>query len=178
MIDRQLALARRKGDPRRITATKTRNKRTLIAPRSLIDLLQTQQKQQKWWRLAAGSAWSNPDNLVFTDEIGNSISHYSIEHQFRRLADTAGLSKHRFHDLRHTFAVEMLRAGTDIETISKWLGHYDPRFTLSVYADMTPDMKQAAADRLQAIIENRKQARPSTSEGFSGARNSPQFGCF
>lgn len=155
VIDRQLAVSRRAGDPRRITPTKTRNKRTIIAPRSVLALLERQQKMQLTWRLAAGPVWDNPDNLVFTDEIGTSISHSSIEHRFRTLADRAGLQGHVFHDLRHTFAVEMLRAGTDIETISKWLGHFDPGFTLRVYADVTPDMRQAAADRLEALIAAR-----------------------
>ena len=158
VIDRQLAILRKKGDTRRITPTKSRNKRTIIAPAGVLALLQKQRLQQKAWRLAAGAAWNNADNLVFTNELGESVPHASIEHQFRRLANGAGLAGHVFHDLRHTFAVEMLRAGTDIETVSKWLGHYDPGFTLRVYADMTPDMRQAAADRLQEIIEKRMQA--------------------
>ncbi len=158
VIDRQLAMVRRAGERRRITPTKTRNKRTIIAPRSVLALLAIQRKRQTGWKLAAGTAFENADNLVFTDEIGQSLSHQSIEHEFRRMADRNGLQGHVFHDLRHTFAVELLRAGTDVETVSKWLGHYDPGFTLRVYADMTPDMRRAAADRLQEIIDNRKQA--------------------
>ena len=72
------------------------------------------------------------------------------------IADGCGLSGHVLHDLRHTFAVEMLRAGTDIETISKWLGHSDPGFTLRVYADFTSDMRRAAAERLETIINSRQ----------------------
>ncbi len=158
VIDRQLAISRHAGDPRRITPTKTRNKRTIIAPPSVLELLKYQKQMQSWYKVSAKSAWDNKDNLVFTDEIGNSISHSKIEHQFKSIAEKAGLSKHVFHDLRHTFAVDMLRAGTDIETVSKWLGHYDPGFTLRVYADMTPDMRRAAAARLQEIIESRMQA--------------------
>ena len=126
-----------------------------IAPRSVLALLTAQRKRQSEWKLAAGSAFQNTDNLVYTDEIGDSLSHQSIEHEFRRMADRNNLKGHVIHDLRHTFAVELLRAGTDVETVSKWLGHYDPGFTLRVYADMTPDMRRAAADTLQAIIEKR-----------------------
>ena len=84
------------------------------------------------------------------------------------MADRNNLKGHVIHDLRHTFAVELLRAGTDVETVSKWLGHYDPGFTLRVYADMTPDMRRAAADTLQAIIEKRNFAshKPLRREGF------------
>ena len=158
IIDRQLAILRKKGDTRRITPTKTRNKRTIIAPKLMLDLLRDQQTQQAEWKKAAGSAWDNSLNLVFTSEAGESIPHSSIEHQFRSIAKKANLEHHVFHDLRHTFAVELLRAGTDIETISKWLGHYDPGFTLKVYADMTPDMRRAASFRLQMIMEERLNA--------------------
>lgn len=158
VIDRQLAILRKKGDVRRITPTKSRNKRTIIAPKAVLTILKAVQKQQAQWKLAAGEVWSNEDGLVFTNEIGGSVPHASIEHQFRRIANACGLSAHVFHDLRHTFAVEMIRAGVDIETVSKWLGHFDPGFTLRVYADMTPDMRQSAADKLQTIIENRRQA--------------------
>lgn len=126
-----------------------------IAPRSVLALLTAQRKRQSEWKLAAGSAFQNTDNLVFTDEIGDSLSHQSIEHEFRRMADRNNLKGHVIHDLRHTFAVELLRAGMDVETVSKWLGHYDPGFTLRVYANMTPGMRRAATDTLQAIIEKR-----------------------
>ena len=99
-----------------------------IAPRSVLALLTAQRKRQSEWKLAAGSAFQNTDNLVFTDEIGDSLSHQSIEHEFRRMADRNNLKGHVIHDLRHTFAVELLRAGTDVETVSKWLGHYDPGY--------------------------------------------------
>lgn len=34
-----------------------------------------------------------------------------------------GLSELRFHDLRHTFAVNSLKAGDDIKTVQENLGH-------------------------------------------------------
>ena len=67
----------------------------------------------------------------------------------------AGMPGHTFHHLRHTFAVEMLRAGVDVETISSVLGHRDPGFTLRVYADFTPDLRQNAALKLQEIMDRR-----------------------
>jgi len=29
----------------------------------------------------------------------------------------------RFHDLRHTFATRLVRAGVDLITVQQWLGH-------------------------------------------------------
>ena len=41
-----------------------------------------------------------------------------------RVLKRAGLSKVRFHDLRHTFATLALQNGVDIKTVSGMLGHY------------------------------------------------------
>jgi integrase len=45
----------------------------------------------------------------------------------------------RLHDLRHTFAVLQLSAGTHFMQVSKWLGHSTFTLTLDVYGDYIPD---------------------------------------
>ena len=42
---------------------------------------------------------------------------------FKRVMRSQGLSELRFHDLRHTFAVNSLKAGDDIKTVQENLGH-------------------------------------------------------
>ena len=157
-VDKQLTLSRRAGEPRRLTATKSRNRRTFICPRSVLSLFTDQKREQTAWRLAAGPAWNNPDGLVFTDEIGGSLSHSSVEHQFTSLIAKAGLSQHTFHDLRHTACMQLLRAGVDPGTVSRMLGHASVAFTLDIYSALTGDLRQDAADKLQALIDSRKQA--------------------
>jgi integrase len=56
-----------------------------------------------------------------------------------KAADVAGLNgdsvpKLGFHDLRHTFASHLIRAGVDPERASRQLGHARPSITLDVYA--------------------------------------------
>lgn len=41
----------------------------------------------------------------------------------------------RFHDLRHSFAVNLLSANVDFKRVSKWLGHSTFTLTLDVYGD-------------------------------------------
>ena len=166
LIDRQLAMLRKKGETRRLTPTKTRNTRRITAPPSLCKMLLDQKNQQEEWKRKARASWNNDLGLVFTTETGESVPHASVEHQFTVVAKRAGLDNHVFHDLRHTFAVNALRAGIDIETISKLLGHFDPGFTLRVYADMTSDMRQSAAEKLQAMMEEREHPTqtPETSQ--------------
>lgn len=69
-----------------------------------------------------------------------------------RLYDSINVNGHRFHDLRHTFATEALRAGMNAKTISEALGHASVAFTLDVYAGVTEAMQNDAAARIQAAI--------------------------
>jgi integrase len=68
-------------------------------------------------------------------------------------ADSAGdgLRSSRFHDLRHTHASEMLRAGINPKVIAERLG--DSEMTvLRTYAHVLPDMQEGAAEAADALL--------------------------
>ena len=65
----------------------------------------------------------------------------------------SGIENLRFHDLRHTYAVNSLRSGDDVKTVQENLGHYTAAFTLDQYGHVTDTMKRASADRMQAFIK-------------------------
>ena len=155
VISKQLTMKREKGSQRKLSSPKSRKVRSIIIPKAAIDVLRTQQKEQYQYRLKAGSMWDNPLNLVFTDEFGNSTPHASVEHEYKQIVTAIGLPERRFHDLRHTFATEAIRAGVDVETVSKSLGHFSVGFTLDVYGHVTQEMKMDAAKRIQQSIESR-----------------------
>lgn len=41
-----------------------------------------------------------------------------------------------FHDLRHTFAIMMIAAGTDVRTVASYLGHASVSMTLNIYTNV------------------------------------------
>ena len=61
--------------------------------------------------------WDNSHGLVFTTALGAPLDQRNVDYQFRRIAAAAGLEHVRFHDTRHTYAVNSIRAGDDIKTI-------------------------------------------------------------
>ena len=128
--------------------------RTLTVADEVMDALRRQQKKQEAWAEEAGSAWSNPDQLVFTNELGRYVSNKTLYNRFKRLMKANGFDELRFHSLRHTFAVNSLRAGDDIKTVQENLGHATASFTLSTYAHSTPGMKKESANRMEQYIKS------------------------
>ena len=52
------------------------------------------------------------------------------------------------------YAVNSLRAGDDIKTVQKNLGHATASFTLVTYAHATPGMKRESAKRMTEFIRS------------------------
>ena len=104
-------------------------------------------------RLRAGPVWDNPHRLVFTSALGGPLEHWTAESGFKRLTGLAGLGGVRFHDTRHTYAVNAIRAGDDIKTIQGNLGHATAAFTLDRYGHFTERMKQDSAARMESFIK-------------------------
>ena len=93
----------------------------------------------------AGSAWNNEHNLVFTNAMGDFLSHRTVYDCFKRIVKTIGMEDMRFHDLRHTFATHALTSGVDAKTLSGILGHTKTSFTLDTYTHVTGDMHRKAS---------------------------------
>lgn len=126
--------------------------RTITPAASVIKILKKQKIYQAKTHLRAGPLWSNEAHLIFTSEDGGPIDQWRIEKAFKKLLEVAKVSGVRFHDLRHTFAVNSIRAGDDIKTIQGNLGHASAAFTLDRYGHFTERMKQDSAARMENFI--------------------------
>ena len=129
---------------------KTRTIKTAI---SVMVALKEQRIIQAEMRLRAGQLWNNEHNLVFTMEDGSLYDQQRATRAFKAILTAAGLEGFRFHDLRHTYAVNAIRAGDDIKTIQGNLGHASAAFTLDRYGHFTEQMMQDSASRMEAFIK-------------------------
>jgi len=110
-------------------------------------------REQNEQRARAGEVWDNPMNLVFTNPLGGYLVHVTVYKHYKRLVAELGIPELRFHDLRHTYAVNALQSGDDIKTVQGNLGHHTAAFTLDTYGHVTEQMKQASADRMDQFIQ-------------------------
>lgn len=129
-------------------------RRTVTLAPTVCRVLRAQRAQQNEWRLRAGALWSNEHDLVFTDELGGHIKHRTVYTHFKNIVRSIGLPETRFHDLRHSYAVNALQAGDGIKEIQEQLGHYSSAFTLDVYADVSETMRQQSRDRMEQFIHS------------------------
>ena len=56
----------------------------------------------------------------------------------------------RFHDLRHTQAIQLLSAGVNVKVITERLGHASIGITLDTYSHVMPGMQEEAAEKIDA----------------------------
>ena len=128
--------------------------RSVVPAPVVFEILRKIKKEQAANKLKYGSSYENPDNLVFTNEIGQHIGVEALWQALKRRAVAIGIPDLRFHDLRHSYATISIQNGDDIKTVSQSLGHATVAFTLDVYGHVTDRMKRDSADRMQKFIES------------------------
>lgn len=149
-ICQQLQKEKTKGGQYKIVPfTKSNKPRTITPPPIAFDYLKREQKRQAENRLKAGSLWSNPNNLVFTDETGDNLKIFTFYSHFKKIAASIGRPDARPHDLRHTCATVAISTGSDVKSVQSMLGHATASFTLNVYAHTSEKMMLDTADRMQ-----------------------------
>ena len=94
--------------------TKTRERRKIFLTR------ETQKAVRKY--LAARGTIKKSDPL-FANESGEPFTPSGIRQVIRRLCKRAGLNEKGMHEFRRGFALESFRAGADLVSIQKLLGH-------------------------------------------------------
>lgn len=129
-----------------------RSRRTVMLPAIATAALERQRARQDTAKAGTGSAWQDRDGLVFTDAIGRQLGPTVVSHAFRVAADTIGLQGTRLHDLRHTYASTLLRAGVALKTVSDALGHSSIAITADVYGHLSDATRREAADAMDRAL--------------------------
>jgi integrase len=125
--------------------------RTISLDAGTVTVLRAWKKRQLEERMAAGPAWIESP-YMFTHEDGQPPHPGWVTKRWNEAVVAAGVPPIRLHDARHSAASIMLRAMVPTKVVSERLGHANVGITLSVYAHITAQDDQAAADALGVAL--------------------------
>ena len=87
---------------------------------------------------------------IFCNERGQP--RHDIRKSFSTALRKSDITNFRFHDLRHSFASQLVMSGVDLNTVRELLGHKDITMTLR-YSHLAPRHKQHAVDILSKKMD-------------------------
>ena len=132
------------------------------ASRRLVDLdpttigmLRRHQEHQQAHYESLDQVWME-EGMVFCRADGSPMLPNTVTHAFIKLVRKVGQDGVRLHDLRHTHATLMLKAGIHPKAVQERLGHSNIGVTLDTYSHVVPGLGKAAAlsfaDALGAVV--------------------------
>jgi len=128
------------------------SRRTVALPPSLALLLRQYRSDQEKLMFQMGSRLKDTD-FVFARSDGSPLDPNMVTRTFSKIVRKAGLPHMRLHDLRHTHATLMLKAGVHPKIVSERLGHAGIGITLDTYSHVLPGLQEAAAERFDRLLE-------------------------
>ena len=91
------------------------------------------------------------EDYLFTTPIGTRLDPSNLRRAFHSVLKTTGLRRIRYHDMRHTYAINLLNQGVDIAELSRLLGHASIKVTLDTYIHFLPQ-KEGRVSILSAAL--------------------------
>ncbi|MEX2252631.1 MAG: tyrosine-type recombinase/integrase, partial [Thermoleophilaceae bacterium] len=117
-----------------------------------IAVLRSWRKRQLEERMLVGPDAYKDHDLVFARPDGTPVNPDAFSQSFDRIIARSTLPRIRLHDLRHTHASILLRAGVNVKVVSERLGHANPAFTITVYQHIIPGMQAGAATVFSDLV--------------------------
>ena len=135
---------------------KNGNTRSFVAAPVVMEALKKEKEKQDRNCELLGDEFQNPHNLVFTNDYGKNLVRRTVVKHYKKVLQRAEVQENRFHDLRHSFAVNSLTAGDNIKNVQANLGHATSAFTMEVYCHVSEAMGRESAVKTQQFYESVK----------------------
>ncbi|WP_456265317.1 MULTISPECIES: tyrosine-type recombinase/integrase [unclassified Bacillus (in: firmicutes)] len=115
-----------------------------------LEVLKEHRAKQEEEKVKYADIYKDQD-LVFCTLHGTPMNPSNIRN--RIMIPATGITKIRFHDLRHTCATILLLNVTPVKSVSERLGHSNIKVTLQTYALVLPSTSQQIADQIDGILD-------------------------
>src|SRR5690606_12168912 len=126
-------------------------RRVIDLDEGTVAVLRRWRKVQAEERLASSGFYVDT-GLVFGRPDGAWLHPDLFSQTFDRAVVRTGLPATTLHDLRHTHATLLLKAGVPVKVVSERLGHSNPGFTMTVYQHVIPGMQAEAAATFARLL--------------------------
>ena len=126
-------------------------RRTVRLGEETLQFLREYRERQRAYKEKVGERWQDHE-LIFPSSVGTPLNPSNLRRVFNRTLDVAGLSRIRFHDLRHTAASLMLNHGIPVIVVSKILGHAKPSTTMDIYGHLIHEMQGEAVQVMEELV--------------------------
>ncbi len=134
------------------------SRRTLPLPAPVREMLETEREKQEVYRKMFGKSYDiRYMDFVCVDQLGRLIRPSYVTQHFSDIIKKYGLRKIRYHDLRHTMASILISHDVPLINVSNFLGHSDISTTANIYAHLDKASKQASADIITGIFDNKSE---------------------
>ena len=155
------------GEGYRFAETKTRSgKRVIDLSNGAMDALQKEKERQGIKKIFAGNRWEEND-LIFPNSVGKPRDASITRISLNRILKASGVTKIRFHDLRHTAASILLNSNVPLIKVSRMLGHSKPSVTLDIYTHLINDQTREAANVMDRLVTPILVEIPQVENSFS-----------
>ena len=94
---------------------------------------------------------------MFTQPDGTPIDLELVTKAFTKVAKAAGFTGIRLHDLRHTHASLMMKAGANPKVVPERFGHSSISVTMDIYSHVLPGIQEEAAQRFADLLKPKSQ---------------------
>lgn len=127
------------------------SRRVLPLPQTLkTELLKIKEEREAAAIEAGTHVVSSP--FVFVNAEGQPFRPDSVSRAFKRAAARIGLPNMRLHDCRHTVVTYLLENGENPRSVSEFVGHSTPGFTLTQYAHVLAGSKKRASETIENAL--------------------------
>lgn len=132
-----------------------RSIRKITISTNIISVLKELKKEQFKNRLYLGENY-NKNSFVVCQNDGRPYDPGYITKNFgrilKRICPELNIPIISFHDLRHTHATLLLKAGVNPKVVAERLGHTTVSMTLDTYSHVLPDMQKEVAEKIDKIL--------------------------
>lgn len=145
-----------------LCSLKTKESDRIIGiPSSLLEKLAERKKAVEEQKAQLAERYTDLD-LICCDCTGLPRKPITVYSNFKKLLRQNGLPDIRLHDLRHTYATQLLDLNVDLKTISQMLGHTSIKTTADIYISRNKDAAFRAAKAIECLFS--PQISPNTTQ--------------